>query len=951
MKKAAELIILLSQLSDVNAFLNVIQKSNEIHQDEKERLREAHQQLTAVFVALRSACEKEFANKGAKNPFDEEINFTDDLSKLVKSSREALEKLKHIPSLKEYIINLSNYRKLFFEFLETEKRFVDRCHKITPQLAQMIYLAIHVHYRGQAVVLGRAKQLRPILDKYREIKNHLDIDINTAMNFASDPFSAVSFLHKKLVYLAEHDYDKLEELSLNYDRLYVLAAEAARHLADDNLKQSVQPLVSILAEPFQRTGRYALFFNGLFKDDQLPKLAEFYQKHQAEHQIELRRAIVEIKKTAAQMSESTENLNKKLKYSQDNKVKLERDEQRKHFLAIRAELPKKRKASTPRGDMGLLTQWTSKVNSALYNAAAEGDIEKALVALDDKELDINDRNVGTKTGNFTALMIASHNGHERLVSVLLSLDLTRHPIDTRAQSGRAAVPHYTALHYAARKGYNEIVRMLALVDPDCAMIASKKNVDAPLPLHCAIAGKQTKTAIILLEECGTQQIFVKNAKGLNALQLAYDAGLQPVVTKMLSILLKNPEQYQAELTNFQKYISKNKALAGKYLGLLYHTVTKDEADLLDAAERGQTEKVMELHKKGVSLNCFDASEIYPGMTPLMIACQHGHEILVGELLRVKGLKSSTPSALGFGPLHFAVRGQHHRIIENITASDCSNLFLQDDQDGFIPLHSAIKLGANEKTIAALLKHMPMVQLKQTAKDGVTTPFRLACMEGHTKIAKILFDEIMKSKNGNLIKQTIAYCYLRKKFTQFAANGNGVASKALLSKLDKASNAELILLYDMIKYIKKSEKDSIYSEFEHNLKIVFEDKGLIYDGLVEYNTQQPLPIGFDGVSQREKVTIGGELIRICVIGSCDTQLDQSTWDKSTWIKADGFAENLFKAVQMPDNLEIKKAGQPSAAFFQPGVISDLKNIDSLIDAIVDEHFNNQNVVSSPKITAP
>lgn len=127
-------------------------------------------------------------------------------------------------------------------------------------------------------------------------------------------------------------------------------------------------------------------------------------------------------------------------------------------------------------------------------------VEKMLEA--DKELktiNINWQNFESKC---TPLLIASANGHEKIVEILLKND-----VDIKMRDERDS----TALHHAAQSGHANIVDML--IKAGCDINALDKNRWTPLMNACYWANED---AVVQLLEAGADS-NIKHVDGRNAL--------------------------------------------------------------------------------------------------------------------------------------------------------------------------------------------------------------------------------------------------------------------------------------------------------------------------------------------------------------------------------------------------------------------------------------------------
>ena len=147
-----------------------------------------------------------------------------------------------------------------------------------------------------------------------------------------------------------------------------------------------------------------------------------------------------------------------------------------------------------RGDTGLilaLREGSMKVFDVLINAH-------------DTDIEIKARN------GDTALMIASYKGNKPAVEALL------------AKGAQINRPGWTALHYAAAGGHNEIVQIL--LDRSAYIDAASPNNTTPIMM--AARGGHIYTVKLLLDEGADATL--KNDVGMTAIDFARSAGRQDI---------------------------------------------------------------------------------------------------------------------------------------------------------------------------------------------------------------------------------------------------------------------------------------------------------------------------------------------------------------------------------------------------------------------------------------
>ncbi len=167
------------------------------------------------------------------------------------------------------------------------------------------------------------------------------------------------------------------------------------------------------------------------------------------------------------------------------------------FLAVRRDLPQKIAPLLERG-FDPNTVDGERGETGLILALREG--HKAVASLLMKTPGIN-LEAKARNGD-TALMIAAYKSDKATVETLLSLE---------AEVNR---PGWTALHYAAAVGANDIVKLL--LDASAYIDAESPNMTTPLMM--AARGGHILTVKLLIDEGA--DLTLKNDQGLSALDLA-----------------------------------------------------------------------------------------------------------------------------------------------------------------------------------------------------------------------------------------------------------------------------------------------------------------------------------------------------------------------------------------------------------------------------------------------
>ena len=129
---------------------------------------------------------------------------------------------------------------------------------------------------------------------------------------------------------------------------------------------------------------------------------------------------------------------------------------------------------------------------------------------------------------------------------------------------------------------------------------------------------------------------------------------------------------------------------------LGHHMSRHRGDRLGtAAERGDTQQVVKLLKKGVDPNFQNAASL---VTPLGVACERGHLGVVGALLDARA-DPELATREGYRPIHAAAQFGKHRVVsELVERGGC-------DVDAPCPLHDTFPLW-----IATYFNHLETVDV-------------------------------------------------------------------------------------------------------------------------------------------------------------------------------------------------------------------------------------------------
>ncbi len=238
-----------------------------------------------------------------------------------------------------------------------------------------------------------------------------------------------------------------------------------------------------------------------------------------------------------------------------------------------------------------------------------------------------------------ALHIASRNGHEQVVQLIL---LAEDKIDVNTKNSRGE----TELHVAAAGGHVKVVRLLLENGAD---IEAKTGRGCTALYLAAEAGKTTVVDVLLEKHA---DFLAEDWKGTTALDQATWRGHEEIVQKLLLLRVGQPistRQWsrfnwtlekqlanaamrgnKADVVNVEALLKKiATANAMNYQGLVALSDGALDHGIGCAAEMGRVELVKLYLKYGVEIDVFTSV----GQTPLHRAAKMGHKKVVELLLK------------------------------------------------------------------------------------------------------------------------------------------------------------------------------------------------------------------------------------------------------------------------------------------------------------------------------
>lgn len=227
---------------------------------------------------------------------------------------------------------------------------------------------------------------------------------------------------------------------------------------------------------------------------------------------------------------------------------------------------------------------------------------------------------------------------------------------------------WTALHWAANRGYSELSAQLLAQDPKLVAVLAKDNSTA---LHCAARRGHVDIVAQLLAHASRDVIFAKDRATWTALDVALSYGHEEVVGQLFD---HNPEWIETVT----------------FSGL--------NTGLFSAAKQGHAKVVAQVLARGPRRYDPTTRKV---CTVLDGAAFGGHENIVSQLLEYD------PSLLGdkSTAVHSAAERGHNKLIAHLLARNPKLLDAVGDQSNESLLHSAVTSGSVE-TMSQLLALKP-----------------------------------------------------------------------------------------------------------------------------------------------------------------------------------------------------------------------------------------------------
>jgi ankyrin repeat protein len=364
---------------------------------------------------------------------------------------------------------------------------------------------------------------------------------------------------------------------------------------------------------------------------------------------------------------------------------------------------------------------------ALGSAAFNGQLQVVKYLVEEAGAD---KNRADSNGS-TPLMFAANADQAKVVAYLLG----RPGINIDAQRGRL-----TALNIACYAGHLEVVKLLVAAGARL----HPQGSDEVGALGSAACNGQLQVVKYLVEEAGADG----NRAGTNSLTpLMYAArqGHADVVMYLLGWSGINIDAKARQMTaldiacqNGHLEVVKLLVAAGARLEA---QASGEEGAVASAAWGGHLQVVMYLvEEAGADGNRADPD----GLTPLMYAARKGHAEVVSYLLGRPGINTDAKISQ-LVALIIACRHGHLMVVESLLEATGRQGLEERDRLGRTALHHAVG-SVNKELVAFLLSKGAQPSTKDTHKQE--TPLMLACSGGKLDMVQVL----LKHTGGFLVSE-------------------------------------------------------------------------------------------------------------------------------------------------------------------------------------------------------
>ena len=345
-------------------------------------------------------------------------------------------------------------------------------------------------------------------------------------------------------------------------------------------------------------------------------------------------------------------------------------------------------------------QLSSRLTIPIIEAARIGNIEDVKLLLKEYA-DINIQ----KEDEWTALMLASQNGHTQVVELLL-----KENADVNAQKEDG----WTALMIASNDGHTEVVELLLKDNAD----VNTQNEEGWTALMIASQNGHTQVVELLLKK--NADVNIQKEDEWTALMLASQNGH----TQVVELLLKENADVNAQNEEGQ-------------------------TALMIASNDGYTEVVELLLKDNADVN----TQNEEGWTALMIASQNGHTQVV-ELLLKENADVNIQEKNGWTALMMASQNGHTQVVELLLKGNAN--VNDQNEEGLTALMKAI---GNEhlEVVECLLQSKADPHIVMCFEGIEITAFVTAAIIGNRDIVEVLIDK-SELAPFEIEKTVVLLCY-------------------------------------------------------------------------------------------------------------------------------------------------------------------------------------------------